>query len=86
MYCKNCKVPPLWRADTDNYHISWVCCINAACSWTRHMIITTLQYMDPDFNQTFLNTFAEFGTSLKGYLVTEKYDRQGSKYPHSIRY
>lgn len=71
VYCKNCKVPPLWRADTDNYHISWVCCINAACSWTRHMIITTLQYMDPDFNQTFLNTFAEFGTSLKGYLVTE---------------
>ena len=27
--------------------------------------------MNPDFNQTFVNTFAEFGTSLKGYLVTE---------------
>ena len=66
----NIKIPPLWRTSTDNYHVSWVCCINAACSWTRHMMITTRKNMDPDFDQTFLNNFADFSYSLKGYLVT----------------
>lgn len=66
----NIKIPLLWRTSTDNYHVSWVCCINAACSWTRHMMITTRKHMDPDFDQTFLNNFADFSYSLKGYLVT----------------
>lgn len=69
VFLKNIEIPPMWRADTDNYHVSWVCCINAACSWTRHMFITTRKTMDPDFYATFLNKFADFSTSLKGYLV-----------------
>lgn len=35
------------------------------------MMISTRKKMDPDFDQTFLNEFAEFRQSLKGYLVTE---------------
>lgn len=71
VFLKNCDVPPLWHANNDIYHISWVCCISAACSWTRHMLISTRKLMDPDFSETFLNDFAEYTSSLKGYMVTE---------------
>lgn len=71
VFLKDCDVPPLWHASNDIYHISWVCCISAACSWTRHMLISTRKHMDPDFSETFLNEFAEYTSSLKGYMVTE---------------
>lgn len=86
VYCKNCKVPPLWRADTDNYHISWVCCINAACSWTRHMIITTRQYYEPGFQSNFCKYICRIWDIFERLFGHRKYDRLGPKYPHSTRY
>lgn len=35
------------------------------------MLISTRKHMDPDFSETFLNEFAEYTSSLKGYIVTE---------------
>lgn len=70
VYVKNCIIPPVWRAETDNYHISWVCGISAAGTHIKPMLLTTRARMDPDFYDTFLPEFAEFYTTQKGYLTT----------------
>ena len=54
----NGEIPPMFLAKTDNYHISCVYCISAACSWTRHLFIATWKTMKQGFHQTFLNQFA----------------------------
>lgn len=71
VFHKKCKVQPVWRAETDIYHISWICCVSAACTFTRHMFVSTRKHMDPDFNSTFLPNFGEFVSSPKGYLVQD---------------
>ena len=68
VYVKNCTVQPVWRAQTDSYHISWVCGITAGGTYIRPLLLTTRATMDPDFDDTFLSTFAEFYQTPKGYL------------------
>ena len=68
VFLKNCKVPPAWRGETDNYHVSWVCGISGA-TYTRHMFVSTRKTMDQEFYETFLTKFGEFTFSPKGYLT-----------------
>lgn len=69
VYSKKLKIEPLWRAATDNYHVSWICGITAAATALRHMFITTRKNMDPDFDQTFLRNFGDFAWAPKGYMI-----------------
>lgn len=69
VYRKSVNIPPLWRAATDNYHVSWVCCVTAAATHLRHLFITTRKRMDPEFKNTFLSNFGDFEWALKGYMV-----------------
>ena len=69
VFRKSVTIPPVWKSSTDDYHVSWVCCITAAATHLRHMFITTRKRNDPDFNQTFLSNFGEFVYAFKGYMV-----------------
>ena len=56
----NCPIEPVWRAQTDNYHISWVACISAGVTYTRHLLLTTRSHLDPAASNTFISKFADF--------------------------
>lgn len=70
VFVQNYIIPPVWRAETDYYHISWVCAISSVGFHIKPMLLTTRARMDPDFDDTFLQGFVEFFTTPKGYLTT----------------
>ena len=67
IFCSNCPTTPVWRAQTDPYHVSWVAAITANCDMLRPMFITTRKTQDPEFYSTFLPKFGDFTFAEKGY-------------------
>ena len=53
VYCIDCSTTPVWRADSDLHHISWVGAITGSCEMLRPFIISTRKTHDPEFHSTF---------------------------------
>ena len=71
VYVVNCDVEPVWRATTETHHISWVACISAAGTCTRHLMLSTRKKLDPEASKTFLPIFTDYFPTKKGYMTTE---------------
>ena len=67
IFHKSCPVDPVWRAQTDNYHISWVACISAGATYTKPLLLSTRAHLDPEAKSTFLAKFADYFRTPKGY-------------------
>ena len=66
----NCPIEPVWRSQTDNYHISWIACISAGATYTRPFLVTTRAHLDPIAKNTFISKFADIFTTKKGYQTS----------------
>ena len=71
IFVLNCTVEPVWRATTDMHHVSWVACISAGATYTKHLLLSTRARLDPEANKTFLPNFAEYYKTKKGYMTTD---------------
>ncbi|OHT02774.1 hypothetical protein TRFO_30039 [Tritrichomonas foetus] len=72
VYCiKGLPVKPYWREKTDNYHVSLVAGITAACTSIRPLLISTRKTMDAEINKTFIERWANYFPTSKGYMTTE---------------
>ena len=52
------------------HHVSWVACISAGATYTKHLLLSTRARLDPEANKTFLPNFAEYYKTKKGYMTT----------------
>ena len=67
IFHKSCPIDPVWRSQTDNYHVSWVACISAGATYTKPFLLTTRAHLDPEAKSTFIPKFADFFRTPKGY-------------------
>ena len=71
VFVLNCDIEPVWRAKTESHHISWVACISAAGSYTRHLMLSTRKKLDPEVSKTFLPRFTDYFATKKGYMTID---------------
>lgn len=69
VFFENCPIVPVWRADNDSHHITWIGAITASCSLLRPMLISPRKTVDQDINQTFVKKFATIVSTEKGYIT-----------------
>ena len=71
VYVIDCEVEPVWRATTEAHHISWIACISAAGTHTRHLLLSTRKKLDPEVSKTFLPSFTDYFYTKKGYMTVD---------------
>lgn len=68
--CTDVKNRPYWREKTDQYHISLVAAITAACTSLRSLCLSPRVTVDDDLNDTFFERWSDIYHTPKGYMTT----------------